>query len=99
MRAAHLGPRIPLPPPAVASPECDSTVKLSGGSLCGPLAEEAQAMAVDARIRELGNRHRTLDEQIQREVTRPTADSLHVRELKQRKLRIKEEISALEARV
>ncbi|WP_122465953.1 YdcH family protein [Brevundimonas lutea] len=56
-------------------------------------------MAVDARIRELGNRHRTLDEQIQREVTRPTADSLHVRELKQRKLRIKEEISALEARV
>lgn len=53
-------------------------------------------MAVDARIRELGTRHRNLDQEIQRENTRPGADSLHVRELKQRRLRLKEEIQALE---
>jgi hypothetical protein len=58
---------------------------------------EAQAMTIDARIRELGNRHRQLDEAIQRETGRPSVDSLQVRELKQRKLRLKEQISSLEA--
>jgi hypothetical protein len=60
---------------------------------------EAQAMTIDARIRELGNRHRQLDEAIRQETTRPFADSLQLRELKQRKLRLKEEISSLESRV
>lgn len=55
-------------------------------------------MTIEARIRELGNRHRTLDEIIQRETIRPSADSLRVRELKQQKLRLKEEITSLEAR-
>ena len=55
-------------------------------------------MTIDARIRELGNRHRQLDEAIRQELGRPSADSLQVRELKQRKLRLKEEISSLEAR-
>jgi len=55
-------------------------------------------MTIEARIRELGNRHRNLDETIQREMTRPSVDSLQVRELKQRKLRLKEEINTLEAR-
>jgi hypothetical protein len=59
---------------------------------------EAQAMSIEARIRELGNRHRSLDEAIQREMTHPSSDTLRVRELKQRKLRLKEEISTLEAR-
>jgi len=52
-------------------------------------------MAIDARIRELGNRHRSLDEAIQKEATRPSVDSLKVRDLKRRKLRLKEEIQAL----
>lgn len=56
-------------------------------------------MAIDARLRELGNRHRTLDETIQQEMTRPGADSLRVRELKQKKLRLKEEIRTLEAQL
>lgn len=56
-------------------------------------------MAIDARIRELGNRHRSLDETIQQEMTHPSADSLRVRELKQQKLRLKEEIRTLEARL
>lgn len=55
-------------------------------------------MTIDARIRELGNRHRQLEEAIRLESGRPYADSLQVRELKQRKLRLKEEISSLEAR-
>jgi hypothetical protein len=59
---------------------------------------EAQAMTIEARIRELGNRHRSLDETIQRETRSPATDSLHVRELKQQKLRLKEEITSLEAR-
>lgn len=55
-------------------------------------------MTIEARIRELGNRHRSLDETIQQEMTRPSTDSLRVRALKQQKLRLKEEITSLEAR-
>ena len=54
-------------------------------------------MTIEARIRELGNRHRNLDETIRRETTHPAVDSLHVRELKQQKLRLKEQITSLEA--
>lgn len=56
-------------------------------------------MSIEARIRELGNRHRTLDDHIQHEMRRPTADPTQLRELKQRKLRLKEEISHLENRL
>tara|TARA_R110000787_G_scaffold182308_1_gene294268 strand:+ start:2537 stop:2725 length:189 start_codon:yes stop_codon:yes gene_type:complete len=59
---------------------------------------EAQAMTIEARIRELGNRHRSLDEIIQRERIHPSVDSLQIRELKTRKLRLKEQITSLEAR-
>ncbi len=55
-------------------------------------------MTIEARIRELGNRHRQLDTVIQREVNRPSVDPLQVRELKRRKLRLKEEITSLENR-
>lgn len=55
-------------------------------------------MTIEARIRELGNRHRNLDEIIRRETTHPATDSLRVRELKQQKLRLKEQITSLEAR-
>nr|WP_314436592.1 DUF465 domain-containing protein [uncultured Brevundimonas sp.] len=55
-------------------------------------------MTIEARIRELGNRHRVLDQTIQKVLTRPSVDPLQVRELKQKKLRLKEEITSLEAR-
>ncbi|WEK39778.1 MAG: DUF465 domain-containing protein [Candidatus Brevundimonas colombiensis] len=55
-------------------------------------------MTIEARIRELGNRHRNLDQTIQKELSRPSVDALQVRELKQRKLRLKEEITSLETR-
>lgn len=54
-------------------------------------------MTIEARIRELGNRHRQLDETIRQEFGRPAVDELQVRELKRRKLRLKEEITSLEA--
>ena len=53
-------------------------------------------MAIEARIRELGNRHRSLDDVIQQELRRPGADATRLRELKQQKLRLKEEISSLQ---
>jgi len=55
-------------------------------------------MTIEARIRELGNRHRQLDTTIQHEMTHPSVDPLQVRELKRRKLRLKEEITSLERR-
>ncbi|WP_297801717.1 DUF465 domain-containing protein [uncultured Brevundimonas sp.] len=53
-------------------------------------------MTIEARIRELGNRHRNLDDVIQQELRRPAADATRLRELKQQKLRLKEEISSLQ---
>lgn len=53
-------------------------------------------MAIEARIRELGNRHRRLEAAIEDEMSRPSADSLRLKELKRRKLRLKEEMQALD---
>ncbi len=55
-------------------------------------------MTIEARIRELGNRHRSLDAAIEQTLRSPSADPLEVRQLKQRKLRLKEEITSLESR-
>ena len=55
-------------------------------------------MTIEARIRELGNRHRQLDETIQREIVRPASDPLQVKEMKRQKLRLKEQITSLETR-
>ncbi len=52
-------------------------------------------MAIDARIRELDSRHRNLDRVIEEELRHPASDSLRVRELKARKLRLKEQIEGL----
>ncbi len=54
-------------------------------------------MAIDARIRELDSRHRSLEEAIDDEMSHPAADSLRLAELKRRKLRLKEEIEGLRA--
>ena len=52
-------------------------------------------MAVEARIRELGSRHETLERAIQDEIRRPAADDLKLKELKRQKLKLKEEMEAL----
>lgn len=52
-------------------------------------------MAVEARIRELGSRHQSLDQAIQEEMRRPAADDIRLKELKRKKLKLKEEIESL----
>lgn len=52
-------------------------------------------MAVEARIRELGFRHHSLDQAIQDELRRPAVDDLRLKELKRKKLKLKEEMAAL----
>lgn len=56
-------------------------------------------MALDARIRELGNRHQTLERLIQDETSRPATDDIRLKELKRQKLRLKEEIESLRMQV
>jgi hypothetical protein len=52
-------------------------------------------MAVEARIRELGVRHQTLEREIETEFKRPACDTLRLKELKRQKLRLKEEMEHL----
>ena len=52
-------------------------------------------MAIEARIRELGTRHQTLDRAIDDEIRRPAADSIKLKQLKTQKLRLKEQIDVL----
>lgn len=49
-------------------------------------------MSLHGRIAELTNRHQKLDQKISEEMKRPAADSLQLRQLKQQKLKIKEEL-------
>lgn len=55
-------------------------------------------MAVEARIRELSQRHRTLDRAIEDEVKHPAFDDIKLRQLKRQKLKLKEEMQALSKR-
>ena len=52
-------------------------------------------MTIEARIRELGFRHQTLDRAIEDETRRPNGDSLRMHELKRQKLKLKEQIEVL----
>jgi len=53
-------------------------------------------MAIDARIRELGMRHRTLDRAIENEAKHPAFDDTKLRHMKRQKLRLKEEMETLQ---
>lgn len=52
-------------------------------------------MAIEARLRELDNRHQALERTIEDELSHPASDPLHVTELKRQKLRLKEQIEQL----
>jgi hypothetical protein len=54
-------------------------------------------MAVEARLRELGARHQSLEKAIQDEMRRPAADEDRLKELKRQKLKLKDELEALKA--
>jgi hypothetical protein len=55
-------------------------------------------MAIEARIRELGVRHQSLERAIQDELGRPAADVDRLKDLKRQKLRLKEEMESLKAK-
>ena len=55
-------------------------------------------MAIEARIRELGVRHQSLERAIQDELARPAADDVRLKDLKRQKLRLKEEMESLKAK-
>jgi hypothetical protein len=52
-------------------------------------------MAVEARIRELGVRHQSLEREIEDESRRPVSDTQRLKELKRQKLKLKEEMETL----
>ena len=56
-------------------------------------------MAIEARIRELGLRHQTLDREIQDESSRPASNEARLMELKRQKLRLKEQMETLRSRM
>jgi hypothetical protein len=63
------------------------------------LKEETAVMAIEARIRELGVRHKTLERAIEDETGRPSADAVRLSELKRKTLRLKEELETLKRRM
>ena len=56
-------------------------------------------MAIEARIRELDVRHQNLERAIQDEITRPSSDTMRLRDLKRQKLRLKEELETLRGNI
>ena len=77
---------------------CDLTTTGKGCSLTIPTAQELTVMAFESRIRELNLRHQSLERAIEDEASRPAADAARLRELKRKKLRLKEEMEGLRAR-
>ncbi|MFZ9685553.1 MAG: YdcH family protein [Gemmobacter sp.] len=52
-------------------------------------------MSVATHVQELRRKHEALSAEVEAQERSPGADTLHIAELKKRKLRIKEEISRL----
>ena len=53
-------------------------------------------MSMEARIRELSERHKRLEAAIAAEMKHPAGDDVRIHELKRKKLRIKDEIALLQ---
>ena len=54
-------------------------------------------MSIDGRIRELSRRHQSLETQLQDALIHPSSQDEEIREIKRRKLRLKEELERLRA--
>lgn len=54
-----------------------------------------QMMAITAHLAELAEKHRALEERIDRVVSGPGSDDIEIRRMKQEKLRLKDEIERL----
>jgi hypothetical protein len=58
--------------------------------------QERPLMSMEARIRELSERHKRLEAAIAAEMKHPAGDDVRIHELKRKKLRIKDEIALLQ---
>lgn len=65
--------------------------------ICGSLNSEVETMAVEGHIRELADKHRKLQEQIDAEMAHSGWDEMRIAELKKEKLRLKDELERLRA--
>ncbi|ESQ79964.1 DUF465 domain-containing protein [Asticcacaulis sp. BYS171W] len=54
-------------------------------------------MSIEARVRELDHRHQVLKDTIAKESRSPSADALYLKELKRKKLKLKDEIDKIRA--
>lgn len=54
-------------------------------------------MSLSSHLQELRKKHQVLSERVEQAQATPSADDLQISEMKKQKLRIKEEISRLEA--
>jgi hypothetical protein len=52
-------------------------------------------MSLDARLRELNERHKRIEADLAAEMKHPSSDDLRIIKLKQQKLRLKDEIAQL----
>lgn len=57
--------------------------------------QEKPSMSLEARIRELSERHKRLEAAIAAELKHPAGDDVRIHDLKRKKLRIKDEIATL----
>ena len=55
-----------------------------------------EGLVLSAHIEELAGKHRTLEQKIEREMSRPHSDTLKIAEMKRAKLKIKDKITRLE---
>jgi hypothetical protein len=55
-------------------------------------------MALSSHLAELSEKHRSLERQIEEELSRPGADDLEISKLKKEKLKIKDEIVKLQGK-
>ena len=56
-------------------------------------------MVIESHLAELEKRHQALEQEISEALTHPSTDDLKVRELKRRKLYVKDEIARLKLEV
>lgn len=56
-------------------------------------------MSLQAHINELEAKRKALKEEIEKELSHPSADDLHIAELKRQKLWLKDEIARLQSEV
>jgi len=56
-------------------------------------------MSLQTHLSELTAKHKALDSQIEEELAHPSSDDMTIAELKRKKLKLKDEITRLEARI